>query len=66
MRFTLKTASITVKSADVTSTSILNLCDVPRGVKERTYAYKLFECVLYRQVRKVKNKAYCAISKLSG
>lgn len=41
-------------SADVTSTSILNLCDVPRGVKERTRIYKLFECVLYRQVRKVK------------
>lgn len=54
IRFALKITSITAKSAHVISTSILNLCDVPRGAGGRAHVYKLFECVQYRQVRKVK------------
>ncbi len=42
-------------SADVTSTSILNLCDVPRGVKERTRIY-FWVCVIQtgKESKKIK------------
>lgn len=43
--FALKIASITAASAHVISTSILNLCDVPRGAGGCARVYKLFECV---------------------